>query len=232
MIVSHRYRLIFIKTHKTAGSSIETALGPLCGPDDIVTPMELSRPEPYARNYFGGSLIDRAYGRHPLLRKIVRRDSPLLKGWFWEHMPAARVRALVPADVWNGYHKVCVERNPWDKVVSYYLWKVHGQRRDLPGFREYVLGMSRRLPTDGDLYLDRDGRLLVDEVIQFPGLVAGFQGLVERLGIPFQGELPREKAEARPNRRPYPDYYDAETRARVAELFSREIALFDYRFGD
>jgi hypothetical protein len=40
MIVSHRHRFIFIKTHKTAGSSMEMALAPLCGPDDIVTPME------------------------------------------------------------------------------------------------------------------------------------------------------------------------------------------------
>ena len=40
MIISHRYKFIFIKTHKTAGSSMEMALGPLCGPDDIITSME------------------------------------------------------------------------------------------------------------------------------------------------------------------------------------------------
>jgi hypothetical protein len=39
MIISHRYRSIFITTHKAAGSSLEMALGSLCGPDDIVTPM-------------------------------------------------------------------------------------------------------------------------------------------------------------------------------------------------
>ena len=232
MIVSHRYRLIFIKTHKTAGSSIETALGPLCGPDDIVTPMELSDPEPYARNYYGGSWIDRAYGRHPLIRKIIRRDSPLLKGWYWEHMPAQRVRQLVPAGVWDSYHKVCVERNPWDKVVSYYLWKLHGQERDMPPFREYVLKKFHRLPTDGGLYLDEGGHLLVDEVIQFRNLMTGFRNLTSRLQIPFDGDLPREKAEKRPNRRPYPEYYDEETKDKVASLFRREIELFGYRFGD
>jgi len=232
MIVSHRYRLIFIKTHKTAGSSIEMALGPLCGPDDIVPPMELEDPEPYARNYHPSSGFGRAYGRHGWLRKLIRRDSPLVGGWFWEHMPATRVRELVPEEVWEGYHKVCVERNPWDKVVSYYLWKKHGQERRLPSFRDYVLRKTNRLPADGSLYMDGEGELLMDEVIQFRSLMSGFGALAARLGIPFDGELPREKAEKRPNRKPYPEYYDEETKACVGELFAREIAMFGYRFGD
>jgi len=39
MIISHEHKFIFLKTRKTAGTSIELALSHLCGPDDIVTPM-------------------------------------------------------------------------------------------------------------------------------------------------------------------------------------------------
>ena len=39
MIVSHRHRFIFIKTRKTAGTSIEIALSAHCGPDDIMSPI-------------------------------------------------------------------------------------------------------------------------------------------------------------------------------------------------
>ena len=39
MIVSHRHRFIFIKTRKTAGTSIEIALSPHCGPEDIISPI-------------------------------------------------------------------------------------------------------------------------------------------------------------------------------------------------
>ena len=39
MIVSHKYRFIFLKTKKTAGTSIELALTKLCSEDDIVTPL-------------------------------------------------------------------------------------------------------------------------------------------------------------------------------------------------
>ena len=38
MIVSHEHKFIFLKTIKTAGTSIEAALAQICGPDDIITP--------------------------------------------------------------------------------------------------------------------------------------------------------------------------------------------------
>lgn len=39
MIISHKYRYIFLKTNKTAGTSVEIALSRFCGPDDIITPI-------------------------------------------------------------------------------------------------------------------------------------------------------------------------------------------------
>lgn len=39
MIISHRYRFIFLKTRKTGGTSVEIALSPFCSADDIITPI-------------------------------------------------------------------------------------------------------------------------------------------------------------------------------------------------
>ena len=40
MLVSHKHRFIFVKTRKTGGTSVELALAPHCGPDDIITPLK------------------------------------------------------------------------------------------------------------------------------------------------------------------------------------------------
>ena len=37
MIASHAHRFIFLKTRKTAGTSVEIALSKACGPDDVIT---------------------------------------------------------------------------------------------------------------------------------------------------------------------------------------------------
>jgi hypothetical protein len=36
LIISHRHRFIFLKTRKTAGTSVEIALSRFCGPDDVI----------------------------------------------------------------------------------------------------------------------------------------------------------------------------------------------------
>ena len=229
MIVSHRHRFIFIKTHKTAGSSIEMALAPLCGPDDIVTPMESNRDSGLPRNFHADTWLGRGYARSKWLRKIIARDSGALGPWFWEHMPASRVRQLVGEETWNSYHKFCIERNPWSKVVSYYNWKKFGQERGMPSFRDYVLTKTHRLPMDARLYFEGD-TCLMDEVIQYDTFREDFTSLCGRLGIPFDGTFPREKTGMTSQPVDYRTFYDDDTRTVVAERFSREIRTFGYTF--
>ena len=229
MIVSHKHRFIFIKTHKTAGSSVEMGLAPLCGPSDIITPMESNASTEIPRNFHGNSSLDKLYARSRFTRKLINRHSGLLKSWYYEHMPAWRVREQVGTEVWDSYYKFCFERNPWDKVVSYYLWKKHGQGRTVPPFREYVLVKSHRLPLDAGLYFDADD-LLVDDVYEFRDLKHSLNRICEKLQISFDGELPREKHGIKTDRKPYQKYYDGDTKAKVSEMFAREISTFKYSF--
>lgn len=229
MIISHRYRFIFIKTHKTAGSSMEMALASLCGPEDIVTPMESNARSGLPRNFHEPTLLGRSYARSRLLRKLVNRHSPLLGRWFYEHMPATRVRELVGPEVWDGYYKFCFERHPWEKVVSYYNWKKFGQGRPLPEFRDYVLHKTHRLPLDGRLYFAGD-TCLMDDVFDFRGFKETFTNICQKLAIPYDGNMPREKTNITQQPVDYRTYYDDETRAKVAECYAREIRLLGYEF--
>ena len=39
MILSHKYKYIFIKSFKTASTSLEIALSKYCGKEDVITPI-------------------------------------------------------------------------------------------------------------------------------------------------------------------------------------------------
>jgi len=230
MIVSHRHRFIFIKTHKTAGSSLEMALGALCDAGDIVTHMETNIDSGIPRNYHSKPWLGNWYDRSRWVRKLIPRHSTFLGHYFYEHMPAWRVRELVGEDIWGSYFKFCFERNPWDKVVSYYLWKTLGQEKDLPNFRDYVMRKSHRLPLDANLYCDQD-QLLVDKVYEFRELSGAISDLRDKLAVELYEPLPAEKVGIKPDRKAYADYYNDETKQQVANLYAREIKLMGYQFS-
>ena len=229
MIVSHKYKFIFIKTHKTAGSSMEMALAPLCGQDDVVTPMESNLQTDIPRNYYEKNLIGSMYSKSRLFRKCIHRHSGVLGKWYYEHMPALRVKELVGEEIWNTYYKFCFERNPWEKVVSYYNWKKHGQGRSIPPFEEYVLQKTHRLPQDAKLYFDDDVSMM-DDVFDYNNFIETFTEVCTRLNIPFDGKMPREKTGINKNPTEYREYYTDETRACIEYVFNREIKLMRYQF--
>jgi len=229
MIVSHKYKFIFIKTHKTAGSSMEMALAPLCGQEDIVTPMESNRNTDMPRNYYEKNLICSMYNKSRLFRKCIHRHSGVLGKWYYEHMPALRVKKLVGDKVWDTYYKFCFERNPWDKVVSYYNWKKHGQGRSVPLFEEYVLQKTHRLPLDSRLYFDNEVSMM-DDVFDYNNFMESFTDVCVRLQIPFCGQMPQEKTGINKKSTEYREYYTDETRELVRQIYCKEIKLMQYQF--
>lgn len=202
MVISHKYRFIFIKTAKTAGTSLEVFLSGVCGDEDVFSPIEPPVPPHRARNYESAG--------------------------FYNHMPALEIREKVDAAVWRDYFRFCVERNPWDKTLSHYHMERHraGGKLTLdeyfergvfcPNFRQYT---------------DREGGLLVDRIVRYEDLTAGLSDVFGSLGVPFGGELGvRAKSEYRRDRRPYREILSPEQRDRIARIFSREIALLGYEY--
>lgn len=230
MILSHRHRFIFIKTSKTAGTSVEIALSRHCGPEDIITPISPAD-EPLRRECGGkgpqNHLLPRSeYSLKDRFRRF-RTGRERLK--FWNHMSAAQIRARIPEEIWNSYYKFCFERNPWDRVISYYFWKYREEPR--PSISEFVRSERLyKLKKQGrDLYTI-GGEVVVDRVCRFEALGDELEVVCGKLGMPQPLELPRAKGGFRRDRRSYRDLLGERERQRIAEVFRDEIAQLDYGF--
>ena len=229
MIISHKHKFIFVKTVKTAGTSIEGFLSQHCGPDDVFTPIFPALEVHQPRNYEGPV--------HPI-SEILRLPFGPVSAWrhilsqpqrFYRHMPAWLVRVRVPATIWNSYFKFCVDRNPWDKVLSHYHMTAHRQGGQL-SLDQYLL--RGKLPINYPRYTDSFGsRIIVDRVVRYENLIDELAEIFARFNIPFEGSLGiRAKGEYRADRTPYQSVFTPEQRQLVQRIFAREIELHGYLF--
>lgn len=141
---------------------------------------------------------------------------------------------------WNDRFTFAVVRNPWDKVVSHYYYRVQTNQTDLGSnqidFQEWVkrVYLDKSLPyyDKPKMFMpqinwvsDAEGKIIVDHVCRFESLEADFRKVCEHLNIVYA--LPHLKSSKRGN---YRDYYDAETQGIVAEWYSQDIEKFNYSF--
>lgn len=234
MIVSHRNQFIFIKTRKTAGTSIEIALSKFCGPEDIIT--SLSTSEEKVKENLGlpgrqNTLITlRSYRRWDLWNFLKGGG----RAHHFNHTSAKLVKKRIGDERFERYRKFCVVRNPWDRAVSQFFFEKFGEGmlglpEDLE-FSDYLKVLPDSKLTDSWLYTI-DGKLVVDRVIRFEDLAEEWSDLLLSFGFDYM-DLPRAKSETRRTKKHYSHFYDEFSLNRVNEVCKWEISNFGYTFDD
>lgn len=216
MLVSHPKKFIYIKTVKTAGTSIEVALQENCVAPDF----EFSQVKT--------DFIETGYG-------IVGARGTGVAGEKWyNHMPALKIRDALPAGVWSGYFKFCNIRNPWDKTVSWFHFKHPGIKKQPEGeiirsFRSWLAGQDGRdIGRDTSIYFIGDAPVC-DDYIRYDTLAGDYRRICEKLDV-AEHPIPRLKTAQRGKAIPYQNYYDAAGRDSIAALYDKEIAHFGWSF--
>jgi hypothetical protein len=229
VIVSHRHRFIFLKTKKTAGTSLEIALAGICGPADVITPIpEADESERRRLGHRGpqntGVRIG-LYRSQDLLQLALHRRRLA----FTNHTTALEARRLVSREIWSGYYKFCFDRNPWDKAVSHYHWQ--GGDRRFGSVKEFLLSGRGQPYSNYQLYSIR-GFVAVDRVYRYEELESALEDLTRRLGLDAPLRMPefRAKGGSRPDRRPYREALTEEEAEMIAVACAREIRLLGYSF--
>ena len=94
MIISHKYKFIFIKTRKTAGTTIEYNISKYLGKNDIITPSNQS--VYLSQNYFYDTKISK------LLKRIyLNKIGNKFREKFSEHDHAIKIKKIIN----NEFHK-------------------------------------------------------------------------------------------------------------------------------
>ena len=228
-MICREYQCLFVHVPKTAGQSVEQFFMDRLGLD-----WDRDRAEVML-----GDNPDRDRGTEKLA-----------------HLSAAEYVAdgFVSADEFARLFKFSFVRNPYERIVSEYLYRNYFAHRS---FRDFVL---HKLPQPGwgddyrhvmpqyDMLHDGEGRLLVDFVGRFENLRQDFAEVCARLGI-TDAELPHRNPSNKRSRtlkrrvrnfvfrngegdkRRYTEFYDDETREAVSRLYRKDLAAFGYDFA-
>lgn len=219
MIVSHEHGFVFMKTRKTAGTSVEISLSRVCGEDDVITPV--ADADEVLRRANGG--------RGPQHYE----SPPNLERKAFNHMPVSMVRKMLGRKRFESYFSFAIERNPWDAVVSLYHWRNRDAEPGSPlqAFGDYVASEAiETFATKNQRIYRIKSEVAVDRVLRYESLASDLAAVWTELELPGTPDLPHAKAGTRPRAASYRSYYDDTSRDRVAELFATPIADLGYEF--
>lgn len=221
MLVSHLKKFIFLKTGKTAGTSVEEYFEPWCLP-----------PGAYEAQHKRAASVTRQ-GMVGARGKEFHASA----GGLISHITAADLRARVGRDVWDRYFKFAIVRNPFSKVVSWYHFRLSdaqsaelarsGGGAVIEHFRAWLQD-GARLPRDKG-YCEIEGVFALDFLMRFERLRGDLERVCGRLDIPFDPHaLPRRKMGKRSGFPDWPDYYDEISAEIIRERYRWEFDTFGY----
>jgi hypothetical protein len=174
MLISWNKKFIYIKTNKTASTSIEMALQPFCQLDRYSRIEEKTHSIVSDAGIIGQRLIPRD--------DVTEQD----KQWF-NHMSAKSIREQISPDDWLSYTKIHAIRNPFDKTLSSFFWKA--KQRGLvyqtlldarTAFEDYILHQD--WSTDFDI-LHIDGVYFGDFAIRYEHLEVDMATISKNLDL-------------------------------------------------
>ncbi|MFZ0612833.1 MAG: sulfotransferase family 2 domain-containing protein [Desulfobacterales bacterium] len=216
MLLSLRYRFLFVHIAKTGGTSIRAALN------------RYRRRDPY-------------YLPQAVCSRISHLTGHRIGCKFPRHAKIIAAREMLPRELFEILFKFAFVRNPWDLQVSSF----HHIRRERPHLmaghddfetflrykfdpnRPYQFHIDTSIEPQSDYLVDLHGRVVVDFIGRYENFAADFKEACRRIGIAPPPLTHQRRAK---NRGGYRRYYSDAAAELVAGRFRPDIERFDYTF--
>lgn len=178
------------------------------------------------------------------IEKILKKIS---RNWIGKHHSIKKYYKLADKNHgFENYFKFTIIRNPWDRFLSLYKFRVFKNHTSLGNntvsFKEWAKNIYDKNPKHYDIpnelqllmlseqldwITDADGNIPLDFFVKFENLQQDFNTVCDKIGIPQQ-QLPHKN---KTKHKHYTEYYDEETKQIVAEKYAKDIEYFGYKFG-
>ena len=206
------------------------SLSKICGSEDIITPLtekddkvRLNLGLPAAQNFEKPKSEWTLRNRWQHFR--TGRTYPIR---FYHHIPCSELIDWIPKEIWDSYFKFTVERNPFDKVASFYFWRKADEKYACVS--DWILDGGLEPMKSYDLY-SINKTPAIDKIYKFEDFPFFEKDLSKRLNLSEPFKLIEYKAKSSSRKvRDYRQVLDDKAVELIRIAFAREIELLDYKF--
>jgi Sulfotransferase family len=133
----------------------------------------------------------------------------------------------------NSYFKFSIVRNPWERLVSEYKYRIEKTGLSFFEFLRFLFpkeGMSdfrRHIEPQWKFVCDANRNIIVDKLIRMENLQQEIESIFQQI---FNERIVLPKANQSHNSTDYRKFYDDRTARFVEEFYKDDIKLFNYTF--
>lgn len=156
-----------------------------------------------------------------------------------QHLTARELQEhYIPADKFDDYFKFAFVRNPYDRIMSEYLWHIQRTKTIKCSFTDFLLAIEKlgdrwkiddHLRLQSDYIYDDKGNLCIDFLGRFENLHKDWEFIAEKLNI--KKELPKLQTSYRKRqyRQNYMDFFTEETKEMVYNRYHKDFINLGYK---
>lgn len=218
MPINHSLKIIFVHVPKAAGTTVERFFHEATG----------EKWDLWGKIHSDQAVKEKFPSSENISRFNPDRINNNPRHSLYHHLTLSDIRKLVGVDIYSKYTKLCVVRNPWDRLVSFYEYGRQTGGRLLTEGKTFRNWFWDRPVTPQILpYVEVDNQIPGGlKVIRFDAFNEDMEQFVSEMGLEWPGDIHEKKTV----RRPYRDYYDEEMRLHLIKECERDVKCFNLGF--
>ena len=215
MPICNRNNVIFVHIPKTGGTSIEKLFGMYNENSNI--------PD-----------LDKLHGHVPV-ENSTKVKNPLSLGgnygYYLQHLSINEIKRIIPDHIYIDKNIFTCIRNPWDRIVSEYIWAYSFLKFD--DFINKVFDVvSNRIMLDTEnVHFRPQNEFLNSElnyICRFEEFKNDLGNLIKSLSLNINvNKIPHEKKSIRNH---YSQYYSSKSIALIEEIYAKDIEIYGYAY--
>ncbi len=221
MIINHKYKFIFIKSFKTAGTSLEIALSKFCDEKDVITKIEPN---------------------DEIIRKKLKYTGPRNNDGMKVHMTASEIKNKINSEIFENYFKFVVVRNPFDQIISAFYWHNESKKNEKKffffkkksiNFNKFFERKARHIFEDEINRYSENGEILIDKFISYENLKNDLSSLSDLIKLPENLYEVFKNIKAKSNIKPTKDKRIELNKYHIEKIYEyadKIIKLHNYKF--